>query len=215
MNYSINDLLEKNLEIYGIPNDRLYSNEDLLHYQQKFILRYLRNINNGDKQKAIEKLVVVSCWFSAIISRFHIDLESKTAQRYPYKCPFCLSLPCLCKDGQEKKTKKTGRPVSKTPETITDWQEMIGRIYSADNLEKINNLVLIKSDELACSFRKFLRDKGKNDFRDLENATADFFVLLLRIFNVLEINLEDQHRKMFNQGCYVCSKSPCQCNFLE
>lgn len=215
MNYSIEDLLKKNLEIYGVPNDRLYSNEDLLHYQQKFILRYLRDINKQDKEKAIEKLIVVSCWFSAIISRFHIDLETKVGQRYPYKCPFCLSLPCLCQDGRERKTRKTGRPVSNTPKTINDWQKVIAKIYPDQSLEKINNLVLVKSDELACSFRKFLRDKGKSDFRHLENTSADFFILILQIFNVLEVSLEDKHKAMFKKGCYVCSKTPCQCNFLE
>ncbi len=215
MSYSIKNLLDKNREIYGVPNDRLYSNQDLLHYQQKFILRYLREINNGDRESGVEKLIVVSCWFSAIVSRFHIDLEAKIAQRYPYKCPFCMSMPCLCVDGREKKTKKTGRPVSNTPESITSWQKVISRIYDKDNLEKINNLALVKSDQLACSFRKFLRDKGKTDFRDLENESADFFVLLLRILNVLEIDLEKTHKTMFKNGCYVCSKTPCECNFLE
>jgi len=89
------------------------------------------------------------------------------------------------------------------------------KIYRGDDLEKHNNLVLVKSNQLVCSFHKFLREKSKTDFRDLEIESADFFVLMLRIFNALNIDLEKEHQKMFEKDCYVYFKTPCQCDFLE
>ena len=214
MNFSIKEFFDENRQIYGIPNDRLCSNEDLLHYQQKFLLYYLQKQSQGENDQAIKDLIISICWFGAIINRFHLDLGQIMAKRYSCKCPFCLSIPCVCENPKNKLAKKTDRPASRVPKKIPDWQKLAKRIYPDQDLVKMNSLLLYQHDNLNQAFRRYIKEKGKIHLKELEIASADYFVLLLRTFNVLEKDLNQIYSEMFARGCYVCHKTPCECNYF-
>lgn len=198
--------------IYGIQDDRLYEMEDLFYYQQKFLIRFLSARKAKNQDKAIQNLTIVLAWFLALAARFHLDLDKSLYHRYSYKCPFCLSLPCACEEG-EKKPMKTGRPTSVRPETITEWQKVIKKIYPADR--KLNHELRTALDEMHFAFRRFRRDLGRSMVKDLEVSAVDFFVIILRQYNIFEIDLAKTFSKFLKDGCFACKKTPCECYFTE
>jgi len=209
----IKDLQKTILDIYGIPDDQLYSVEDLLYYGQKFALLALKKLEDGDKEGAILNYSITLAWFTALINRYHFELEKVTWKRYSFKCPFCLEIPCICENKEEQMAKKTGRPSSRRPKNIENWQEMIKKIYPEDNIQELSMVFLRKADDLNYSYRLFLREKLLKHFKEIEIKSADYFVLLLRIFNALEADITNQFHKMFKNGCHVCHKTPCECNY--
>jgi len=207
-------------EIYGVPDDRLYEVEDLLYYGEKFIWRYIKLLQSKDQEGVVESSVVAVAWFLALMNRYHFDLEKLVWKRYSYKCPFCMDIPCSCggKEGPPAgeagiKGKKTGRPSSRRPNNLAEWQEVIKKIYPEGELTELNFRLLYQIHNLDHSFRKFLREKKVGYFEEIETQSADYLVLLLRIFNVLKIDLGKKFGEMFKDGCYVCHKTPCECNY--
>ncbi|TES97041.1 hypothetical protein E3J85_00685 [Patescibacteria group bacterium] len=200
-------------EIYGIPDDRLYEVEDLLYYEQKFILRYIKLLQSKDRPGVVENLVVALAWFLALMNRYHFDLEKITWKRYSYKCPFCMDIPCSCSKKGDPKAKKTGRPTSRKPQSLKEWQEVIGKIYPNEDVNEVNFRILYQTNNLDYAFRNFLRRKEKKHFKKIENQSADCFVLFVRALNALEIDLEKEFDHLFGKGCYVCHKMPCECNY--
>jgi hypothetical protein len=200
-------------DIYGIPDDRLYEVEDLLYYGKKFALRYTKQLKMKEKEMAGESLVVCLAWFFALMNRFHFDLEQLVWKRYSYKCPFCMDIPCSCAEKGEKKAKKTGRPSSRKPKDLAEWQEVIKKIYPAGEINELNFALLYELDNFDHAFRKFLREKKMGYFEEIETQSADYLVLMLRIFNALGIDLSKKFQEMFGKGCYVCHKTPCECNY--
>ena len=215
MDYTINGLLDKLNKIYGIQNNRIYDLEDLFYYHQKFLLRYLESKNKAGSEESIINLVTSVGWFVGIINHFQIDLESTLAKRYSYKCPFCLEMPCFCLENCDQKSQKTGRPISRKPENISQWQEVIGKIYPKQEKKDLDNNLLLRQDNLHQIFRRFRREPSKTFFKDLESSSADYFAFILRILNAANIDLSKEFDQLFSQGCYVCHKTPCQCFYAE
>ena len=212
MIYSITRLQKQNRQIYGLPNDRLYSVEDLLYYNQKFLFRYIAELEEK-KSDAIISLAVSLSWFIALVNRYHLDLESELWKHYAYKCPKCLEIPCQCQRGDESPGQKTGRPPSLKPKNLRLWQEMFGKIYPQEKINKINSRLLRSQDDLFYSYRFFAKERKKKYFREIERKSADYFALLLRAFNACDWDLSKILSKLFKNGCYVCHQTPCECNF--
>jgi hypothetical protein len=213
---TIGKLFELSAEIYSQPNDQLYDLDDLFYYHQKWLLRYIDSRKKNRKDSILKNLLVSVAWFSSIVNRFHIDLEMIIRKRYPYKCPFCLELPCNCqKFLVEKKTLKTGRPTSRMPKNLSEWQKLISKIYPTGQL-LFKNLEIIRiQDDLHQHIRLYRRQSGKRHLREIENAAADYFVELLKIFNFLEKDLGKEYFLVFKNGCYVCGEKPCVCFYVE
>lgn len=210
---SINKALKVSYEIYGIPNDRRFSVQDLLYYIQKYLFLYLNSSQKKNSKKTTQNLAIAFSWFLALINRYHIDLEHQVWKRFPYKCPLCLSIPCECRSINNATQFKTGRPPSRMPESLDDWQLMFKKIYQDKNLDELNIKFLQKLDNLIRSTRLFIKEKAKKHFFDIEKNSADFFSFFFRTFNLLSKSLEKQFVVMHEDGCYECHKTPCICNF--
>lgn len=206
--------LQKILEdIYTIPDDQLYTIEDILYYNQKYVLGFLHDLSAKKTREAVSDLTVSLGWFMALISRYHLDLPEIIWKRYAYKCPFCLEIPCQCKDFETRKAKKTGRPSSRQPESIIEWQKMVEKIYPKSNVEVLKYLLPRVMDELNHSVRIFLRKREKKYFKNIEINAPDYFIILLRVYNYFGIDLDKYFLQMFKRGCYVCHRTPCICNY--
>lgn len=213
-NLSLKQAQKLILDIYGVPDDRLYEIEDLLYYGLKFTLEYIKQLQIKNEKLAEGNLVISFAWFLALMNRYHFNLETITWKRYSYKCPFCLEIPCVCVKKVDLKSQKTGRPASRKPISLEDWQQMINKIYLNEDVFELNFLILRKIDDLHYSFRKFLREKEKKYFKEIEINGADYFILILRIFNSLKGSLEKVFLRLFNNGCHLCHKTPCECNYF-
>lgn len=207
---TIREICDFLLEIYGWPNDRLYSSYDLLYYNQKFLFRFLSS--NG--KKAEENFLISFSWFIAFINRFHIDLGYELLKRYPYKCPICLDLPCTCNIKTHKKiTSKSGRPPSRKPQSFKDWQSLMNQIYPSNTPSKVD--IIEANDSLTHRVRKFTTEHKNLYYKNVLTASADFFSLYLRMANNLNIDFTKNIKVFFKNGCYACYKKPCICNFYD
>ncbi len=209
---TINDLVKKIEEIYGVPDDRLYDLEDHFYFERKFLLRFAEA---SDLKEKVKNLLIALAWFLGMVRRFHLDPEDDIFRRYPYKCPFCLSLPCVCKDDAPKKSLKTGRPTAFKPKTIREWQKMFLKIYPKDREKMLTEKIFRTHEDLHHLFRTFRKTLGKTKIKDIKKVTADHFVLYLRLFNVWKKDLGEEFGKLFSSGCYVCHKTPCECFYFE
>jgi len=214
-NLTISDLLNNNRAIYQVPDDRLYSVEDLLYNYQKFLALYLKDAAKKQAGSARTNLMVALAWYLALINRFHIDIEGNLWKRYSYKCPYCLELPCYCQKEKNIQAQKTGRPGSRKPQDISEWQKMIEKIYPNEENDNFRHVLYSKLDLLNSAFRLFMREKKKKQFHEIELLSTDHFVALIRAFNHHNFNIESEYLKMFSGGCYVCKQIPCQCNYFE
>lgn len=209
---TLEDLLKKQSEIYSISNDRLHSVDDFFYYQNKFFIRFLRQKDiNKDK---VDELIIAFAWLLSLANRMKINLSETLHRRYPYKCPFCLNIPCDCSANFPFESKKVGRPNALKPQKMSDWQKMIDKIYPYDDESVYLNTLLI-SDDLHCKFRKFQKETKKKYFSQTEIACADLFVSYVRVFNHKKLNISTEYQRLFKSGCYVCRKSPCQCMYSE
>lgn len=211
LNPTLNGILEQNNNIYQIADDRLYSIEDLLYYNRKFIGRYLNSKNSTNN--VIELLIGLE-WFLSIINRYHIDLEQQLWQHFPFKCPYCLDIPCTCTNHKVKPA-KTGRPPSGKPKTFADWQDLFKKIYPNKNLENINSKLLKQLEKFSDAIRLFMKEKRKKYFYEAELESANYFSLFLQTANTLNIELDHELNLLLKNGCYVCRKTPCECNFFS
>jgi hypothetical protein len=209
---TINDLIQKIDAIYGVQDDRLYDLEDHFYYERKFLLRYLDAKNNENKTT---NFLTSLAWFLGVIRRFHLNLDKDLFSRYPYKCPFCMDLPCSCQNIKNGVAQKTGRPTSHKPKNLDEWQKLAAKIYRHDNLADLSLEILKTQDKLHYLFRSFHRTLGKTKIKDISHLTSDYFMLVLRLFNLLNKDLSKEFKKMFGNGCYVCHNSPCTCYYFE
>jgi cytochrome c1 len=212
METTIKGILNRINEIYGSQDDRLYETEDIIYYHQKFLLRLFEKKKENDREGMKECLAVATAWFTALLNRFHVDLEYNLAKRYSYKCPFCLEMPCVCSG--EVASQKTGRPGSRKPENLDEWQALIAKIYPG-KAENLDFDLLLKQDKLHHLFRHFRKKMGKTLVKDIEASCADYFVSILRVFNSLDLSAAKTFTKFYADGCYVCHETPCQCFYHE
>lgn len=214
-NLTISDLLKNNQAIYQVSDDRLYTIEDLLYNHQKFVSLFIEDKEQKKIKSTPFDLMVALAWYLALVNRYHIDLEGLLWKRYSYKCPFCLEIPCMCDEKQVSRAQKTGRPSSRMPENITEWQRMIEKIYPLKKTDDSISKVHAHLDRLNSAFRLFMREKKKKQFRSIENEIVDYFVTLVQIFNYYHSDIEKEYINMFSNGCYVCQQIPCECNYYE
>lgn len=207
---TLKELLQDYKKIYFSTNNRLYSTDDLLYYQNKFLIRFL---NQGNKNKT-DDLIIAFAWFLSLLNRIDIDITNILYKRYSYKCPFCLEIPCVCSENFPQKTKKVGRPNALKPVKLFDWQKMVEKIYPHDD-KSINLDTLLLRDDLHCKYRKFQKERKKKFFAQSELSCADLFIAYLRIFNRNKLKISEEYKRLFKNGCYVCHKNPCQCMYSE
>ena len=208
MESSLKGLLKNNSDIYQSPDDIFYSPDDLLYNHQKFLKQYFTSSQKSD-------LLVSLAWLFALINRFHMPMEDLLWRRYAYKCPHCLDIPCICDNLDERPTKKTGRPPVGKPETVDQWQQIIQKIYPNIKKEEMSKKALSSLENIQSSLRTFIREKRKTQHRELESKITDYLVTMIGLYNITKLNIFAEYQAMFSHGCYVCHKTPCECNFFE
>jgi len=211
---TLNDLLKLVDDIYTIPDNRLYDLDDMFYYHLKWLLRFTEARKKGRKEKLREDLIIAVAWYLSIVNRFSIDLEKNLISRYSFKCPFCLDIPCSCEETEHRTAGKTGRPVSGKPKNVYDWQRMIAKIYP--NEYEFKSLEILRHQDIFYqTFRKFRQSSAQRNFHQIEIASADYFVELLKLCSSMNFSLEKDFFDLFAEGCFICHKTPCQCFYSE
>lgn len=123
-------------------------------------------------------------------------------------------MPCFCEKDKEINSRKTGRPTSRVPKNVAEWQKTIAKIYPNNNGSLYFQL-LKRLDDFHYTIRNFRRRLVKSRMKEVRVKSVDYFVLLLRLINASDIDLTKIYSKLFNHGCYICHKNPCECYYFE
>jgi hypothetical protein len=70
-------------EVYGLPNDRYFSTWDMISNMERFMMRGLKGIRKGDREKTKLNVLIALSWFISIMNQLHIDIEEEIWKRFP------------------------------------------------------------------------------------------------------------------------------------
>jgi NTP pyrophosphatase (non-canonical NTP hydrolase) len=214
-NQTLTDFQNIIQEIYGLPDDRLFSVNDLLSNQNRFTMRALKGIRKQDLEKIKTNLCISFSWTAAIANRMHIVLEKVLWQRFPYLCSYCGRIPCVCRKNKVKKRVKILRQKVKMPKNITEIQLMFAKIYPPTGRSLADAGVHLAEEtgevsEIICAY---LGEHKNKQFEEIKNELADWISCLFGVANSAKIDMAKELAKFYKNNCHVCHKAPCVCNF--
>ncbi|MDD5341239.1 MAG: hypothetical protein PHC97_02245 [Patescibacteria group bacterium] len=228
-------------DIYGISDDRLYSNRDLLSNMERFTMWALKGIRKGkigdlhislpsEKPENTSEsfshfystagiqfnLIVATAWFFALLNRLHINLEKELWQRFPNMCSYCKHMPCSCQTWKDKEFEKIKSDDQSRPNTMAEFQSMFRKIYPPEKrtLEHAGVHLAEELGELSEALHLFEGTHKKKYFTQLEIEAADFFSCILGVANSIDFDFADSFYKLIPEKCHVCGQGVCVCNFF-
>ena len=201
--------------IYGLPDDRMFSLQDLLVNLQRFAMRALKGIRKNNNKKLIHNLLISFSWLMSISNRIHIQTEEIVWRRFPYLCSYCGSKPCLCKKIKPLKRMKLTSNKKVQPNSLEEFQEMFSLIYPQDSRTLFEAGVHLAEElgELSEAIYIFTGKHSDNQFREIEDELADFISCIFGVANSAKINIPKELEKIYTRNCHACHNAPCSCNF--
>ncbi|HLC45534.1 MAG TPA: hypothetical protein VJI67_01540 [archaeon] len=202
-------------KVYGKPDEVQFDNIDMFVNLQRFATRAMKGIRKGDAEKTKHNLTLSFSWFISLLNRMHVDLETIAWQRFPFKCSYCATCPCACKEKKIKVRVPVVADASKKPKTLQGFQDMFGEIYPA-NKRTLEHAAVHLAEEIGELSEAFLAYKGshkKQDFNNILLEAADVFSCYIGVFNSMNSSLASEIRELFGDNCYRCHKAPCECDF--
>lgn len=202
-------------EIYGLPDDRLFSLSDLVSNQERFTMRALKGIRKNDLKKLKLNLLIGFSWAMAVSNRMHIDIDDAVWQRFSYMCSYCGQKPCVCKKDKVIKRVKSKKSIKTKPAALFAFQQMFAEIYPSKTrtLSDAGVHLAEETGELTEAIYGFLGQHKKNQFDAVKNEMADFVSCFFGVANSSGINVAKELAKMYKNNCHACHKCPCTCNF--
>lgn len=201
--------------VYGLNNDRYFTTPDMLTQMQRFLMRGLKGIRKGDKEKTTLNLLIALNWFMSLMNQLHIDVEAVAFKRFPNVCSYCGYCPCVCRKDKVKKRKKVVAKNGRRPRTIAEFQRMFSAIYPSESrtLEHSGIHLGEEMGELAEAIAAYRGSREVKDFEYISQEAADVFSCLFGVFNSWKIDGAREISILFSENCHVCKKAPCVCSF--
>ena len=215
-NFTLSEFQNLISEIYGLPDDRLFSLWDLISNQERFTMRALKGIRKGEKTKLAGNLLVGTSWLMAVANRLHINVEEVVWRRFHGTCSYCKRIPCVCK--KEKHLKRIIVINSKKeikPESLADFQDMFFKIYPPNSrtLSDAGVHLAEETGELSEAVHVFLGEHKADEFSRIEDEIADYISCIFGVANSAQIDISRELFVMYRNNCHVCHKAPCVCSF--
>jgi NTP pyrophosphatase (non-canonical NTP hydrolase) len=212
---SLSQFQNFNKEVYGLPDDRLFSLPDLLSNQERFAMRALKGIRKGEGDKLKSNLLVSFSWLAAIAGRLHIDMEEVTWRRFPSVCSYCGKQPCSCKKIKLKSRRRIIVKNSLKPKNLAGFQKMLSLIYPVNSRTLFEAGVHLAEEvgELNEVIHFFLGEHKAKYFEEIKKEIADVISCFFSVANSAKIDMAADLGKMYYNNCHVCHKAPCNCNF--
>lgn len=201
-------------DIYGMPNDRMFSLPDLLSNQERFTMRALKGVRKGEREKIISNLLISMSWLMTIANRLHIDVDEALWKRFPDSCSYCGAKPCVCGHKKVKK-RKTRKNTENPSHNIYEYQKMFRELYPPEKRTLFEAGVHLAEEvgeisEVVCWF---LGEHRPELFDKIKDEIADCLSCIFGLANSANIEIAKELAKMYNNKCHICHKSPCACNF--
>jgi NTP pyrophosphatase (non-canonical NTP hydrolase) len=201
--------------VYGMPNERYYSGNDMLINVQRFTMRSIKGVRKGNHEKIKLNLLISTSWFISFINRLHISLDGEVWKRFPGVCSYCGKRPCACKAEKVKARRKISSNGVPRPATISQYQSMFERIYPSSNRTVEDAAIHLAEElgELSEAFHIFMGDRTERHFALLCSEAADFFSCIMGLLNSIGVSLSEALSEAFTDNCHVCHNAPCTCTF--
>jgi NTP pyrophosphatase (non-canonical NTP hydrolase) len=217
-NSSLRDYQDFVDEVYGPSNKRHFSVDEMLTNIERFSMRGLKGIRKDNKEKVKLNAIIAMSWFMSLMGQFDIDLEKSVWKRFSYMCSYCGECPCACK--AKKVQKRVAAKIAENagqakPKTLKGFQTMFNEIYPAATrtLEHAGIHWVEEIGELSEAVLRFRGHHSEADFDQIILESSDLFSCFMGVFNSLGIDYQKELVSMFSNGCHVCKKTPCQCDY--
>jgi len=216
-NVTLNEYQGFIFSVYGFPDDRHFTTNDMLVNIQRFLMRGLKGIRKDDIEKTKFNLLISLSWTMSLLNRLHVKIEDEVWHRFPYVCSHCGVCPCLCDKKGAKKRKKIKINNKLKPKKIQKFQEMFEKIYPSNkrNLENAGIHLAEELGELSEAILAYRGSHSEKDFNNIKLEAADLISCLFAAFNSMGLDLAEELSVMFTNNCHECKKSPCICNFRD
>lgn len=203
------------MNIYGLPDDRLYSIFDLLTQMQRFTMRALKGIRKGNQERVRKNLLISFAWLMAIANRLHIDVDDEVWKRFPALCSYCGFAPCQCKKIKQEKRAQIKVHSSLRPKSIQGFQDMFRTIYPPEQrtLPDAGVHLAEETGEVSEAIHNFLGQHLQKQFDEVQLEIADYVSCVFGVANSASLNIASDLAEMFKDGCHVCHNAPCTCSF--
>lgn len=215
MNSSLKSLQEMLHGIYDEHDRELYSDTELLLrvYEELSAIDELERKEN--MPGIIQRLPHLFVWLMAFIDRVRINIAEALWEKYPGVCPYCLKANnCMCisqnqeYDPENPELKKIREERKNVPQSLSDWQAMLKRIYGRVNrIQMLIQVWLHVSEEIGEISGAFRKRKEDN----LREETADAIAWILSTATKLNVNLQDLVLSQYPGRCFICGKEKCEC----
>jgi NTP pyrophosphatase (non-canonical NTP hydrolase) len=214
-NGTLQDFQKFIFAVYALPDDRLYSIEDLLMQEQRFSMRALKGIRKGNHEKIRVNMLIAFSWLMAIANRLHIDIEEELWKRFPMRCSYCGKIPCACKAIKATSRARFKRNAALRPRSLSGFQEMFDAIYPAEQrtLNAAGVHLAEEVGEVSEAIHNFLGQHLENQFDEIKLEMADVVSCIFGVANSADIAVASELANMFKNNCHVCHKAPCTCKF--
>lgn len=215
-NLTLGDFQKVIETIYSLPDDRLYSIEDLLTHQQRFAMRALKGIRKDDFKKMTLNLLIALSWLMAISNRFHISVEQSVWKRFPNQCSYCGEKPCQCKKNKSNGKKKKQTRLDVQIKSIAELQQMFENIYPSSQRSLADAGVHFAEEvgEVNEAVHNYLGQHLSKQFDEIQSEIADEVSCIFGVANSAGINVAKELVKLYKNGCHVCHGAPCTCSFV-
>jgi NTP pyrophosphatase (non-canonical NTP hydrolase) len=202
-------------DIYGLPDDQLFSLWDLLSQKQRFSMRALKGIRKQDKDQIRLNLLIALSWLMAIANRLHIDLSDEVWKEFPNACSYCGKRPCECRKAKTPNRKQIKGDERHRPKSLRAMQEMFENIYPSKerSLPDAGIHFAEETGEVSEAIHNYLGQHRKKLFSEIELEMADYVSCAFGVANSAGIDMAKELEKMFYENCHVCHKAPCTCSF--
>ena len=214
-NTSIKEYQDFVKHTYKKPNDMHFDLNDMLSNVQRFAMRGLKGIRNGNKEKSRLNFIISLSWFMSTMNRLHIDIEDAMWKRFPYLCSYCASCPCSCSDNKWETRKDVSIDDAKRPGNMKDFQVMFDKVYPSSNRDIYKAGVHMAEEvgELSEAILAYRGSHKEDDFDKVILESADLLSHYFCVFNSLDMDIAHEISNVFDDNCHICNKMPCNCDF--
>jgi NTP pyrophosphatase (non-canonical NTP hydrolase) len=203
--------------VYAVPDDRIYSLWDLLVQEERFAMRALKGIRQGDAKKLGYNLLISFSWLMSIANRLHIDAEDEVWRRFPNLCSYCGMRPCACKTIKPS-TRLVVAPNERVrARTVTAFQSMFAAIYPAEKRTLADAGVHLAEEigEVSEAIHNYLGEHKEEQFDEVKLELADLISCIFGVANSARIDIAKKLGEMYVHNCHVCHHAPCTCTFSD
>lgn len=202
-------------EVYGPGNKRHFSVDDMLTNVSRFAMRGLKGIRKGDNEKLKLNMIIAISWFFSLMNQLGLDIERSVWNRFPYACSYCGECPCACMAKKIQKRVTIKADPKKHPKTIGDFQTMFNDIYPSKSrtLEHAGIHLAEEVGELSEAALLFRGHHTDKTFDEVALEASDLFSCFMGVLNSAGIDFHAELIRDFSDGCHICHKTPCACEY--